>query len=705
MPTELLPPPSETRAATIPTQSAAKPPVARQFGRMLTRPFGAFFALLVAVVAVYAPSLNAQFLWDDLSLVRDNLLIRSPRLGLEIFRHTLFNGNSNFYRPTQTLTFLADYWFWALNPYGYHLTSILIHAANAFLLFLVLRRTLPVLLGRPDDRNRAGGMALALALLWAVHPVHSAAVAYVSGSADSLAMLCCLSAWLLCERALRSVRPRTRCLYAVGAFGGLLLGLCSKEIAGIWLLLYLGYLFTLRPDTTRRSRWLIVAAGLAAVGVYLGLRHLAPVPPPPSQLPPLPAKWLLMLRALGDYGSLMLFPVKLFMERQVFAAPGLANPADDAVYFTLGVSGVLMLVAFAAGAIWRGQGRILRRVGTFWFLVGFLPVSNLFTLNASVAEHWLYLPSIGFLLFLAGVVLDMPPLFRGRAALAGLAVIILLLGARTWFRTFDWMDELTFFRQTIADGGDVPRARTGLAAAYRRADADGDAIAVLRDVVAHYPGVLSARINLANALARQGNETEAKALMEKTAADLFARGGDPREVVPTITALDHLERNDPAWTEHRRALLASALRRHPDAWELVEFAMKDFLRAGQTAQARALVQHYADTHWWHGPAHYALGQVDADLGDTPAALAAWTDAAGLDVYDTTAPSAAAALCLQENRLGEAHDFQALAVRRQPGSPRQRLLFAQVLQRQGDPAGAKRQLAQASQMIQDADEQP
>ena len=675
-----------------------------RFAAFVQSPLGGWCLLLVAALAIYAPSLNAQFLWDDLALVRNNLLIRSPRFCAEVFRHTLFDGNSNFYRPTQTLVFLADYWCWALNPFGYHLTSILIHAANAGLLFLVLRQTLPALLGSAGDKKVAAPMAILVALLWAVHPVHSAAVAYVSGSADSLAMGCCLSAWLLCERALRVGSAVPRALCAVGAFVCLLFGLCSKEIAGIWLLLYLGYLFTLRPGTARRGRWLIVGLGLAAVGIYLGLRHLPPAPPAPPPLPPLPAKGLLMLRALGDYGSLLIFPAKLFMERQVFAAPGLANPADDSVYFALGVAGVLMLVALTAGVLWHGRGQTFRRAGAAWFAVGFLPISNLFALNASVAEHWLYLPSIGFLLFLAGVALDLPPIFRGRGALVALLIVAGLLGGRTWRRTFDWTDELTFFRQTIADGGDVPRARAGLAAAYRRADADGDAIAVLREVAARYPNVLSSRINLATSLAKQGNLPEAKTLLEQAAAELFKRGSnDPREVITTIRGLDHLESADPAWPERRRALFADAVRRHPDSWELVEFGVKDFQHTGRAATALPLVQRYADTHWWHEPSHVVLGRVEADLGHARLALAAWTEATTLDVYDAEAPSAAAALCLQENRLDEAAKFQTQAVRRQPDSPRQRVLLAQVFRRQGRDAEADQQIARATRMIEVANE--
>ncbi len=243
MSAELFSPEVMARVPVATVAAPARQTAAHRLTAFMRSPLGGLCLLVAAVLVVYAPSLNAQFLWDDLALVRNNLLIRSPRFCAEVFRHTLFDGNSNFYRPTQTLTFLADYWFWALNPFGYHLTSILIHAANAGLLFLVLRRTLPVLLGHPGDVRRAEPMAILVALLWAVHPVHSAAVAYVSGSADSLAMMCCLSAWLLCERALRDAHALPRTLFAAGAFLSLLFGLCSKEIAGIWLLLYLGYLF------------------------------------------------------------------------------------------------------------------------------------------------------------------------------------------------------------------------------------------------------------------------------------------------------------------------------------------------------------------------------------------------------------------------------------------------------------------------------
>jgi tetratricopeptide (TPR) repeat protein len=690
----MIAPPIENACSRTTEAASARPSLIR-------RPLIWLFVLLAAVVVAYAPALNGQFLWDDTPLVRNNQFIRSPVLALEAFRHTLFDGDSNFYRPTQTLSFIADYWAWDLDPFGYHLTNILIHALNACLLFLVLRGLLPRLLPTESGRRHADAaawMAFGVTLVWALHPVHSAAVAYVSGRADTLAMFFCLSAWLACDAALAGKRAFPIAGWSVGAFVCLLLGLCSKEIAVVWLVIFFGLLLGLRPEISRRHKWTAAAGGLLALACYMALRHLPAAPPPAPPAPVLPAKWLLMIRALGDYGSLMLFPDKLFMERQVFAAPGLANPAGAAVYAWLAVAGVLLALALLAGAAWPGRGRRLRCAGAAWFAIGFLPISNLFSLNASVAEHWLYLPSIGFLLFLLGVCVDLP-LNPRRAPALGAALILLAaaaLGLRTYWRCFDWRDELTFFRQTIADGGDVPRARDALATAYSHVHDDAAATAVLRKLAVQYPKVLSAHINLATALARQGQPEEAVRILEKIMPTLL-QTGSARAVVITVHVLDELDKN-PAWPGQRRRLLAGALQHFPNAWDLVQLAAQDLERAGENPAALALIQRFAAAHWWDAPAHFSAGCVEEALGRTAPALAEWTEAARLDVHDAGAPGAAAALCFRERQYAQARDWEREAVQRQPDSPRQHALFAQILARTGDAAGAAEQLAIARQLV-------
>ncbi len=737
MTAELTPP----AQAPVPTPGGPRPagdgPSPLSF--FLTLP-GALLAFVAVTLAVYSPVLGGEFLWDDSFLVRGNALIRSPLFCLEVFRHTLFTDNSNFYRPAQSLTYIADYWFWGSEPFGYHLTNALVQAVNGFLLFTLGRRVLPVLLPPvgadalpPVRRAETDRLAFALALAWVLHPVHSAAVAYISGRADSLAMLFCLTAWLGCERALALTGAAPRWGWGLGAFGCLVLGLCSKEIAFVWLVLFAGWLLVLRPvgQAERRGHYAILAGAVLALGLYLCLRHLPPPPPPAPSAPSaaMPAKGVLMLRALGDYARLMLFPHRLFMERQVFAAPGLTNPSTALFYNALAAGGALVLMAFAFGAWLPGRGRLLRRCGAVWFLVGFLPVSNLFSLNASVAEHWLYLPSIGFLLFLAGAALDIPwrrlpagvrtPGF----AVAALLLVIGALGARTWLRAHDWADKLTFYRQTIRDGGDVPRAREGLSLALL--DAGGKAtaqaataadpaeretlavaakdqftaaVALLERITAAYPHAYSARVNLATALLRLGHADEAHAGLQRLADELLAtddRRAGPRECAVTIQALDRLETpGDPSWRERRHALLDKAAGRYPESWELLQIRLADAENAGDPATALALARSYAVPRWWHVASWIAVGRLLAATGRADEAIDTWSRVAGLDVHGAEAPACAAALCLATGRPEEALAWQRNAVRRQPDSPRQHLLLARMLERSGrnDEAARERDLA-------------
>lgn len=700
--------PAET--ALPPCVAVAQPPRSRSTARwadLLCRPVGAPLLFLAVTLAIYAPVLGGQFVWDDHYLVAGNGLIRSPVFLLEVFRHTLFGGESNFYRPVQTLTYLWDYHWWGLNPFGYHLTSTLVHALDGCLLFALLRRILPGwTLGMGARTPATDRLALAVALLWVVHPVHSAAVAYIAGRADSLAMGFCVGAWLLCGRALASPgRPLARAGLAAGAFGCFLAGLCSKEISCVWLALFAGWLFTARP--TPRGRWLALAGGLFAVGVYLCLRHLpppAPTPPPPPGTVP---RWVLMLRALGDDGRLLLFPDRLYMERQVFAAPGLVNPADPAYYHALAVLGALVLAAFAVGTFLPGRGRTLRWVGAAWFVAGFLPVSNLLPLNASIAEHWLYLPSVGFLLFLTGAALDVPwprlspRLARPQAATAAVALLAGALGGRTWLRAHDWTDSLTFYRQTIRDGGDFPRMREGLAIVCLEGGDPVQAAALLSDLVAGHPQAFSARINLATIPLRTGRLDEGRSAFEKIAADLAAsndhRAG-PVECATTIRVLDRLEPpSDPAWPPLRRALFDRAGGQFPPSWDLVRLGITDREKSGDLPGALALAEGFVAAHWWHVPARLEAARLFAAAGRPDAALDAWRQATRFDLRDADAPAAAAAFCLTRGRLDEALAWQQTAVHRQPGSSRQHLLLAQVFAIRGQAADADHERALAAQL--------
>src|SRR6185312_543634 len=111
---------------------------------------------LVAIVfAVYAPALRNDFVWDDTALVLRDPLIRSWRLIPEGFRHFLFLDAtaSNFYRPIQRLSFVFDYQVYGFDqPWGWHLTSILVHAGAAIALFFAANGLLAQIEARARQR-------------------------------------------------------------------------------------------------------------------------------------------------------------------------------------------------------------------------------------------------------------------------------------------------------------------------------------------------------------------------------------------------------------------------------------------------------------------------------------------------------------------------------------------------------------------------
>src|SRR5712692_10627697 len=148
--------------------------------------------LLLALIGIFvrSPALQGQRIWDDQYLSHDSPFIRSPLLILESFRHYLFlDSFSAHYRPVQNISFIIDYFFWNTNEFGFHLTNVLFHVGSGVLLYFLLRQLfISLCVCRRPLSVRARALrrmpwishgAFMVALLWAVLPVHSAAVDYI----------------------------------------------------------------------------------------------------------------------------------------------------------------------------------------------------------------------------------------------------------------------------------------------------------------------------------------------------------------------------------------------------------------------------------------------------------------------------------------------------------------------------------------------
>src|SRR5207249_1788455 len=121
--------------------------------------------------AAFLPTLQNQFVnWDDDENFLDNPHYRG--LGWTQLRWMWTTFHLGHYIPLTWMTFGLDYRLWGMNPFGYHLTSLLLHAANAVVFFFVVHRILTLALPSPSERGRALAVSAGFAaLVFAIHPL------------------------------------------------------------------------------------------------------------------------------------------------------------------------------------------------------------------------------------------------------------------------------------------------------------------------------------------------------------------------------------------------------------------------------------------------------------------------------------------------------------------------------------------------------
>jgi protein O-mannosyl-transferase len=659
-------------------------------------------------IVIHSPALQGQRIWDDAYLAHDNPFIKSPILIAESFRHYLFlDSLSAHYRPIQNISFILDYFFWNTDEFGFHLTNVLLHAACGIALYFLLQRLFASFLSSGLLRKATGLSASSVslgaflvALLWSVHPVHSAAVDYISGRADSLAFMFAAIGWLMFLKAQDVSRAILRFSLYTGAAVCGLLALLSREIGCIWIVLFIAHLVWVERQIVVRARVWAIACCVLLLVAYAGLRQL----PGDRVTGPRQAGWtapvraVLMVRALGDYARLTIFPANLHMERTIVDPVAWRTNIDwrnriDTEY--LSILGLLLLAVFLYGAIKKGRGQSLRVFGACWFIVAYLPISNLFQLNATVAEHWLYLPLVGFFIFLFGCVIDLPERYRYATTTVTLLAIS-FLSMRSFVRSGDWANEETFYQRTLAAGGESSRVSVNLAQVYARRGDYSAAEKILRGVLQTTPGYPTARINLGHVLLHEGKAAEAEACFRQlfNSDDRLSKDF-PRTWIAAVNlaVVRHRAGDDKGAFE----ILDQARAAHPGIWELIGYESELRRETGGTEEAFTLVKDFARDHWWHYGAAVALGRLYAERDDVSQAEAALAHASLLDVHDAEALHLIAMIKLRQNDLEEAFRTQRRAISRQPDQPSQYILLSNILERMGRDEEARAVLAKVSHL--------
>lgn len=384
--------------------------------------------LLIAVVGfiVYANSLDGSFIWDDNHLVRNNVHIRSfsniPKAFSQDIR--VSNGReSKFYRPLQLISYMGDYSLWGLGVEGYHLTNTILHILVALCLFWMSY----ILFGNKLLSFFAG-------ILFVVHPVHTEAVSYISGRADLLGALFIMLSFIFYVKA-NEKKKHGPLIIAILMF---ISALFSKESALVFpvLLLVYHYSFKIRIKPARYIPFILTALFYAILRLTI-LRALLPAASDgPAFLDRIPGFFV----AITNYSRILFFPFDLHMEygKKLFV---FMDPKA--------ISGLAIFASLFFFALRKKSRLLLFSIG--WFFAALLPHSNLYLVNAYMAEHWLYLPSVGFFL-IAGKALSK---FWIVKPVRGIVIIVIILlvsyfAILTVNQNNYWKDPVAFCEHTLA---------------------------------------------------------------------------------------------------------------------------------------------------------------------------------------------------------------------------------------------------------------
>lgn len=577
--------------------------------------------LALVVLGLYAPTLWNDFVWDDTALILRDPLIRSWQLIPEAFQHFLFIDAtpSDFYRPIQRLTYLIDYAAFVFKPAGYHLTSILCHI-GATLALLLLGGELLRFGGVDEQKIRR--LAFLAALVWAIHPVQTAAVAYISGRADPLAAAFGFLGLYCGLRSLPAVGSRrSLLLFASGIL--FLLSALSKETGLLFPVLWLALLIL-------KKSWRQILPTIAVilfVGVtYLSLRLPAEHFPAPTFRPPAPllVRPIIVARAFAEYTGLILFPIHLHMDRDVESHPTGPDEASVESSAWRELQTLLGILLIAAAIYWLVRSR-KRDSAVFACLIlaalTYIPVSGIVSLNATIAEHWLYVPSA--FLFLAAIL----AISRWRLPFPALATVLALwlvfLGARTCLRTFDWKNQRTFLERTMAARGDSARMLINLGGLEMREARLDLAKKHLEAALKKEPNQPLAIINLAAVALRQDDFATARELANR-AKDLPLVDAQAYELLAILQVKEHNR------VEPLRFRLAA--RTGPPNWRIERRYIEVLDQTGATAAALSELGACLRTQWYRAESWQLLSRLLAKTGATGDAREALEQAKAYDVH-------------------------------------------------------------------------
>ena len=571
--------------------------------------------IALATAAVFLPVLRAGFVnWDDSINFLENPYYRG--LGWWQLRWMLTANVMGHWIPVTWLTLGADFAVWGMNPFGYHLTNLLLHTASAVLFYFVSRHLLGLAMPAASPEVLILGAAAA-ALVFAVHPLRVESVAWITERRDVLSGLFFLAAILAYLRGGETgdrIEPRWRTYSPLLFAGGLLSKASVMTLPAVLVLLDVYPLrrgaFTWRRLIVEKAGyWALALAGAVGTLVALKLSGLR-ITPYVAYGPE--ARLAMVAYSFWFYPSTWVWPVHL---SPLYELPARIDPLSPR--FLLPVIGLVAVTTLLALLRERWPGGLAAWV---YSAVMLLPISGVVHAGFQLAhDRYSYLSGLGFALLAGGAIAWIVRATADRrvsrpvaaGALAATALVMVALGVGSWQQIHVWRDSETLWRWglEVDPGCAICHHNLGVILGTRGDWAEAQAL--LERAIALRPDRSEFQGSYGPLLIQMGRHSEGVAMLRYRLDD------NPRDVNTRVNlGIALIEDGRPG---EAIAEIEQALRVKPDSVTALNSLGRALLADGRVEPARAAFERALTINAADPVAHLGLARAHLARGDRAAA--------------------------------------------------------------------------------------
>jgi len=551
---------------------------------MTKYPYKRILTFIIPLIGflLYANTFQHQYALDDIPIVRDNVLIKTDADIPVLFRTHYWAGKPNandkgLYRPLTLASYALQYKISGERPEPFHWVNALLHGFICLLILLTIK-----LLFRSDF------IGLVSAGLFAVHPIHTEAVANIVGRAELMCMLFILVSIFLFFSSFQQ-NSWKKWLLLFGVFVSSAAGALSKEL-GFLIPVFILLSFLLETQKRGPLKRIIPQIGAFAV-VVIFMFVLWMVRADITSETVTHELWrgvssseriATSLRTCLEYAGMLVFPITLSADYWSTEVPFIGWNQ------TIVYASILLICTSVFVALRFRKSIPAFSWGIFFFGIALFPVSNIpFAIGVLKAERILYIPSLGFIMAITSLLYL---IYQHNKYRIPLFIIIAFYGSglavKTWLHNPVWKNNFTLSLATVRTSPDSPRMNNILGQAYKKQKKTAQSLYYLEKAVASRPEHLPAVVNLA--------------LMKKSTGDL----------------------------QGAILLLEQALRYNKNHYEAGVNLIGLYRGAGQLEAGRKLGNRLLKVYPQSAAVMTNLGNIYYDLGQTQQAQNLWDKAKG-----------------------------------------------------------------------------